>query len=351
MNYNHMKQKISWCIFLLTAAVLFPVGLSAQEQKQPVAYETGYYYTVQKGDTLWDISQKFFDDPQLWPDLWEKNSQLKNPHHYIYPGDVLHIYLRAGKAYIEKAVSAEEPIAATPTTVPTPAEPPYFLYSAIEQVGFIRKPPVAPSGVIFKNQEDKAMISYGDTVYIRLEGTEAMPVGSLFTVYRTLGPVKDPVNKKNTLGAQHYLTGVVEVTRMEDGYVLANVIRSFRTIEVNDQVMPYEALSSKIYLPENPPSISGTVLRSEDRTDLIGENAIAFIDKGEQDGVALGQRYRVYNQEEVKLNPKDKNPTLLPPVEVGIILVLHTERNTATVLVVGSNTAFAPGAKFRTTLN
>ena len=347
MTNSHMKQNIWWCIFLLTAAVLFPAGLSAQEQMQTVEHETGFYYTVQKGDTLWDISQKFFDDPGLWPDLWEKNSQLQNPHHYIYPGDVLHIYQRAGKAYIEKAVSVEQ----SPVAKPEPAKPPYFLYAAMEQVGFIRKPPAPPSGVIFKTQEDKAMISYGDTVYIRLEGAGAMPVGSLFTIYRTLGSVKDPSNKKNTLGAQHYLTGVVAVTRQEEGYVLANVIRSFRTIEIGDQVMPYEAISSKIYLPENSSSVSGTVLGTEDQTDLIGESAIAFIDKGEQDGVTVGQRYRVYNQENVKLHPKDKKPTQLPAVEVGVILVLHTEQNTATVLVIHSNTAFSPGAKFRTTLN
>lgn len=343
MINSHMTQKIRWCIFLLTATVLLPAGLSAREQTQSVGYETGFYYTVQKGDTLWDICQKFFDDPELWPDLWEKNSQLKNPHHYIYPGDVLHIYTRAGKAFVEKTVSHEEPAAGKPK----PAEPPYFLYAALEQVGFIRKPAGPPSGVIFKTREDKEMISYGDTVYIRLEGADAMPVGSLFTVYRTMGPVNDPENKKNALGVQHYLTGVVEVTRKEEGFVLATVIRSFRPIEINDRVMPYEAVSPKIYLNNNPASVSGTVLHSEEEADLIGEHAIAFINKGEQDGVALGQRYRVFNQEKVKLNSKDSKSTLLPPVDVGTIVVLHTEQNTATVLVIGNHIEFAPGAKFR----
>ena len=342
MTNSRMTQKICWCIFLLTVAVLFPAGLSAQEQ-QSASYETGFYYTVQKGDTLWDISQKFFDDPELWPDLWEKNAQLKNPHHYIYPGDVLHIYTRAGKAYIEKAVPAETP----PPVKPASAEPPYFLYNAMEQVGFIRNPPVSPSGVIFKTEEDKGIISYGDTVYIRLEAAATMPVGTLFTVFRTLKTVKDPDDKKSVLGTQHYLTGIVEVTRQEEGYVLATVLRNFRAIEVNDQVMPYEAPSTKIYLNDTPASVSGTILLSEEGASLIGEYAIAFINKGERDGVALGQRYRVYNQEKVKLSPKDKNAAMLPPVDVGNVIVLRTEQNTATVLVIGSNAAFSPGTRFR----
>ena len=30
-------------------------------------------YEIQKGDTLWDLSQKFLGDPFLWPTLWELN--------------------------------------------------------------------------------------------------------------------------------------------------------------------------------------------------------------------------------------------------------------------------------------
>ena len=342
MKNSHMKRILGWCILLLTAAAFFPLGLSAQEQTQTVKQETGFYYTVKKGDTLWDISKKFFDDPWLWPDLWEKNSQLPNPH-WIYPGDLLRLYLRNGKLYIEKAVSAEPP----PAPPSEPAEPPYFLYSSMEQVGFIPKPPVSPSGIIFKIQGEGQMATVGDTVYIRTEGSAAMPVGSRFTIFRLLGIVKDPANKNQAIGTQHYLTGVAEVTRQEDGYVMANIIRNFRAIDINDQVMPYEPFSFKIYLAENPASISGTVLQSEDQTNLIGENTIAFIDKGEQDGVTVGQRFRVYNQEEVKLNPKDKLATRLPPVDVGTILVLHTERNSSTVLVISSNAEFGPGTKFR----
>lgn len=47
-------------------------------------------YVVVKGDTLWDISAVFLEQPWLWPKLWRLNPEISNPH-LIYPGDVLRL--------------------------------------------------------------------------------------------------------------------------------------------------------------------------------------------------------------------------------------------------------------------
>src|SRR3954462_14987714 len=59
-------------------------------------------YVVRKGDTLWSISARFLQRPWEWPEVWQANPQVHNPH-LIYPGDVLNLASLNGRPALSVA--------------------------------------------------------------------------------------------------------------------------------------------------------------------------------------------------------------------------------------------------------
>ena len=81
-----MKTRtLSVCLLLLS--LLFSGWLQAAVDLNDDVPET---YIVKKGDTLWGISGMYLQEPWRWPELWDVNPQIDNPH-LIFPGDELYL--------------------------------------------------------------------------------------------------------------------------------------------------------------------------------------------------------------------------------------------------------------------
>ena len=320
------------------------------------------YYIVKKGDTLWDISQKFLNSAWYWPELWKVNSNqvpIYNPH-LIYPGQRLRLYRREELERILRAQEVPTPpepeLPAEPVTLPPeteiagppspePEERPFYTFAAIDKIGFIRPEPVSPHGVVFKVRENKEMISYGDLVYIRERGPEPLIEGKAYTLYRVSDPIRDQATRE-FIGYQHLLTGVVEIVKNEDDFSLGKVLQAFREIRVEDLLMPYEPRSPKITRSESQAGLLGKILFSEEHTFLMGEYNIAFIDKGAMDGIQPGQEYFIFNQENIQTDPETKEQILLTPYGIGSLIVLLAEPTASTVLITRSEKSIPAGARF-----
>lgn len=73
---------------LLNIAHLLETQISSEEWKELVSEAQVTQYTVQEGDWLWKISQRFFGSGFYYPKIWSLNPQITNPHE-IEPGMVL----------------------------------------------------------------------------------------------------------------------------------------------------------------------------------------------------------------------------------------------------------------------
>ena len=61
-------------------------------------------YIVKNGATLWALTAQFLQDPWYWPEIWQRNPQVANPH-LIYPGDILTLIYVDGKPQIRVSKS------------------------------------------------------------------------------------------------------------------------------------------------------------------------------------------------------------------------------------------------------
>src|ERR1700732_2306139 len=97
----------------------------------PLAADAPDSYVVKRGDTLWGIAKVFLRDPWYWPEIWQVNPQIQNPH-LIYPGDTLRLVYIDGhprvtlqRGTMERGDSARvlprvrsEPLESAVTTIP-----------------------------------------------------------------------------------------------------------------------------------------------------------------------------------------------------------------------------------------
>jgi len=335
---------------LITLIVLsaVPLSLAVAETQEEVKYETGFYYTVQEGDTLWDLSRKFSDTPWQWPEMWKENDQIANPHR-IYPGERIRLYRRRGAANYGDAGAGDGSSGADKDLKDQPelTNLLHYEYAAIDRVGFIRKEAALAHGNIFKVEGRKEMISTGDVVYIRPRTNFSLSPGDKFTLYRTLQPIRDRKTHK-LIGIQHYFTGAVEIMIKRPEFLLGRVIGAYRPIKIGDLLMPYKRRLQQVAMNPSPPGLEGSIIESEDHDGIFGENSVAFIDKGKSDGVEPGQLYWIFVQENYRINPDNKFEVTLTPEILGELLVLHTENTTSTVMITDSRKPIRAGAKIVT---
>jgi hypothetical protein len=339
MNMKYLFHFNRLGIFLLFL-LMQPVCLLAQDDAHIVETQTGFYYTVQQGDTLWDLSQHFSNSPWLWPDLWSQNQQIPNPH-FIYPGQKIRLFLRKDwESFAQKESSDDKFLLHQPV---------FYHYSPIENIGFIRKDPKAPDASILKVKDDKEMISVGDMIFIKHLEINSFKPGEQYVSYQVLSPIIHPETGKN-IGFQYLLTGVIEIIRSEPQFSVAEVVKSYRTMRVGDFLMPYRGRSPNIPITESRNGLFGSIIASERLMRLFGDDTVVFIDKGELDGVKPGQLYPVFRQDKVVVDHLTKERIQLSPVVLGTLIVLHTEPTTSTVLVSQANHEIPIGAKFGTPL-
>jgi len=89
---NHDKRTKRMLKKIILTLSLFACSLISLAEQLNINDDAPKTYVVVKGDTLWEISAVFLEQPWLWPKLWRSNPEINNPH-LIYPGDIITLVL------------------------------------------------------------------------------------------------------------------------------------------------------------------------------------------------------------------------------------------------------------------
>lgn len=273
-------------------------------------------YVVRKGDTLWDIAGKFLQKPWLWPEIWQANPQIANPH-LIYPGDVLSL------AYLDRVTATPGPRQEAPVTgVPLAQVEPF-----LKQLSVVDSIEGLP--YVVGLEDNRLRATGGQTAYVRL--ADAQP-GQRWAVVRPTvryaqpKPTEDltangdvtpgsgnlwkafnaPNHRRGVLGYELAQVGLGTITQVAGEKTEASTLvldsnANGREVRAGDRLVPVEAQPYDLqFFPHVPAaSVEGVdvrVLAVTDTFDAGGPRDVIAISAGKAQGVDNGTVFSLWRQ-------------------------------------------------------
>ncbi|MDO8311738.1 MAG: LysM peptidoglycan-binding domain-containing protein [Sideroxyarcus sp.] len=307
-------------------------------------------HIVVKGDTLWDISAKFFKDPWKWPEIWALNKQeIKDPH-WIYPGNVIYLDRRAGTLTVgepapvsDSSTATSEPV--TPSDVvkleprvrivslnseAIPAIPLNLIGSYLSRPLVVESEELVMAPTLVGTYEQRTLLSVNDIAYAK-----DMPAnkGTQWQVYRPNVTFVDP-DTGEELGREVLYLGDALVEKFGDPSTL-RITNAILEINKGDHFAQAASGYSSNYLPHAPISkISSKVISIYGGVQQAGQHAVITLNKGRRDGIEIGHVLGLYQKGEVIKTKGWFAPNIvLPDMRYGLVMVFRVFNKVSYALV------------------
>lgn len=325
-----------------------PPGREALKPNHPVRY------TVQRGDTLWDIAARFLRDPWVWPEIWQVNPQIDNPH-LIYPGDVITLAWADGQPRLRVQRPGDEPQATDGGVVqlqprvrrePVDDAIPSIPADAIRQ--FLNRPQMATleeierAPYILGNYQGRLISAAGNEVFAK-GFPEGGPTSSRYNVVRMGEPLHDPASGE-LLGYELIYAGKAAVRETNPPVRLA-LVDSTREIISGDRLMPPgRGLAQSRYIPRVPDRpIDGRIIHLVDAISQVGANQVVVVNVGAQEDLEVGHVLGIEQSGGTVDDPHADNGddarVDLPPQRVGTLMLFKVFDDLAYGLVLDATQA------------
>jgi len=346
-------------------------------------------HVVKAGETLWEVTKEYLKDPHLWPQVWEVNPNIRNPH-WIYPGDQILIK----QMVVMKAAPESTPTEPEPPQAPAPASAPApkvaapaaaaegedanaeaqqvspapkgaATYSDVYCAGFFSAEEIKPERIVVGGEESetKSWFHDRDIVYVNQGASAGVKPGEEYLVLRRMkdfgkyGP--NFAKAKSRYGFYYQDIGRVKILLAHENSATAEVVFACEEIKVSDFLVSNEQRTIPLtrtestfdkFAPANNKT-AGKIFMTKEYRKLAGAGHIVYIDVGQKQDVHIGDYFRItrhLNSSNLSLFNRaayGKYHSTFDSVRkiVGEVVVLRTEANTSTALVTLSTEDIALG--------
>lgn len=256
-------------------------------------------HVVVKGDTLWDISALFLEQPWLWPKLWRLNPEINNPH-LIYPGDVLKLVYddkgepmlvvepkKAGKASYKWSpkIRQEQTKDSAVTLLPLEVIAPFVRYDNLFTEDELEALPH-----VLGSDEGYRMTVKDFKVYINAD----LDVAGSYAIYDQGQELFDP-ETGDSVGFYVNLVGTGQVLKRGDiendvpSTMLVGSVK--REIHSGDVVVPVnegQLLPSVFSMKAANADLRGSVIKAASDNREFGKFEVVMINRGSEHDVTVG---------------------------------------------------------------
>lgn len=355
-------------VLLLVASLLAGSAFAADSQPVDIKDTAPERYTVQKGDTLWDISNRYLKDPWRWPEIWEVNPQVRNPH-LIFPGDklllcrieersVVAVDAGGGCAEVAERMTGRatarvdantgkllpqirsEPLSVAIPAVSLQSIRAFLSGSRVVNVEDFEKAPYVLAGVAHR-----IIAGAGEKVYARGQN---LAVGDNYGVYRRGKPYIDP-DTGEVLGIEaiDIANGKISAVKGEVGTY--EIARSTQEVRIEDRLLLSEATAvTPVFHPRNPDNIKpGRILQIMNSLGSGGMNSVVVINRGEREGVQQGHTFALYQRGGVVRDRTKDEMIQLPAESAGLAMVFRTFNKVSYAIILKASTVIKQGDEVR----
>lgn len=301
-------------------------------------------HRVVKGDTLWDISETFLQNPWMWPEIWHVNPQIDNPH-LIYPGDLIKLIYLDGKPRLmvergEEArrykmspgtVKLEPAVRILPLGEAIPAIPLDKIDKFLSRSRVVQPEQLESAPYVLTGAEEHLVVGAGDQLYARGEYEDAVKV---YGVYRAGERFIDPETKE-LLGLQALDIGTVKMVAKTDDVATFDVTRTTEEIRIEDRLIAHEERSiDSTFFPSAPEGeIDGQLLAVEGGLSQVGRMDVVVINRGEREGLEIGNVMAIYKEGGTVRDRVKGDIVRLPEEKAGLLMVFRTFEKMSFALV------------------